>query len=80
MFYVYVLKSVHTEHYYVGQTDNLEKRLQLHNAEKTIYAKRYKPWKIHYFEKFTSRDQAVKREKYFKSHAGRNWLKKNLRA
>jgi len=29
-----------------------------------------------YYEKFDSEMEAVKREKYFKSAAGRRWLKK----
>ncbi|KKQ89678.1 MAG: hypothetical protein UT11_C0020G0001, partial [Berkelbacteria bacterium GW2011_GWA2_38_9] len=41
-------------------------------------SKRYAPWKLYYFEKFQSREEALKREKYFKSHAGRNWLKKKF--
>jgi len=73
---VYVLKSIHTQHFYIGQTKNLLARLEYHNAGKVRWTSRYAPWKIVYQEKFSSRSEALKREKYFKSHAGRNWLKK----
>ena len=72
---VYVLKSLNSDHYYVGQTINLKRRIQEHNSRKVFWTKRYAPWIIIYTEKYTTREEAVKREKYFKSHAGRNWLK-----
>jgi putative endonuclease len=36
----------------------------------------YAPFQIVYFEEFPTREQAIKREKYFKSSAGRRFLKK----
>ena len=76
MFFIYVLKSKISEHYYTGQTDDIEKRLKLHNNGMVGSSKKYKPWELIYREIFNSRKQAVQREKYLKSHAGRRWLKK----
>jgi len=78
MYFTYVLKSLSSNHYYVGQTNSLEKRLCYHNNGKVFWTKHYLPWKVVYFEKFATAKEAVQREKYFKSHAGRNWLKKNV--
>lgn len=78
MYYVYILKSESSSHFYTGQTDSLNDRLEYHNSGKVTWSKRYAPWKLYYFEKFQSREEALKREKYFKSHAGRNWLKKKF--
>ncbi len=76
MFYTYILKSLKQRKFYTGHTDNLQRRLNEHNDGKNIYSKRYAPWKMVYNEKFDTESKAVKREKYFKSAAGRRWLKK----
>ncbi len=76
--YIYILKSLKSEKTYVGQTDNLERRLHEHNSGKSNYTAKFVPWKIVYTEKFCSRDEALVREKYLKSSAGRKVLKKLL--
>ena len=38
----------------------------------------YLPFRLAYFEEFQTREEAVKREKYFKSAAGRRFLKTKL--
>jgi len=72
----YILKSTVASKYYTGKTDNLESRLLEHNSRKHRYTARYSPWKIIYFEQFTTEPEAIIREKYFKSAAGGRWLKK----
>jgi len=52
--------------------------LQEHNAGFTISIKPYIPFKIVYFEAFDLREESIKREKYFKSAAGRRYLKTKL--
>jgi len=78
MYYIYILKSINTDHYYTGYTDNLESRLNKHNSGKSKWTNRYKPWKIIYNEKIENKIDAIKREKYLKSHSGRNWLKNKI--
>ena len=78
MFYTYVLKSLIIRKFYTGYTDNLQDRLDHHNAGKSVYTKRYMPWEIAFSEAFQTKAEAIKREKYFKSAAGRRWLKKML--
>ena len=76
MFYVYILKSTRLRKFYTGHTDSIKRRLAEHNSGKTNYSKRYRPWEVVYYEVFDSEKDAIKREKYFKSAAGRRWLKK----
>jgi putative endonuclease len=38
----------------------------------------YIPFKLVYFEKFETEKESIEREKYFKSAAGRRYLKKKL--
>ena len=78
MFYAYVIKSVATEYYYKGHCENMELRLTQHNAGHTASIKPYIPFELVYFESFNTRKEAVIREKYFKSAAGRRYLKSKL--
>ena len=77
-FYEYILKSLNFEKTYIGQTENLDRRLQEHNSGKSNYTSKFVPWKIIYTEKFNSRKEALVREKYLKSATGRKVVKKLL--
>lgn len=74
MFYVYVLKSTTAKKHYIGQTSDLQKRLQEHNSGESKYTSAYIPWELVYSEEYETRSEAMKREKYLKSYPGRKWL------
>ena len=79
IFYVYILYSFSFNRTYVGQTDNLEDRLEnYHNAGKVRSTKAYIPWVMIHSEKFSSRAEAMKKEKWFKSSTGRKLIKEIL--
>ncbi len=63
---------------YKGQTKDIDNRIKEHNSGKTKSTKAYKPWKLVYFETFETREEAVLREKYFKTGSGREYIKKKL--
>jgi putative endonuclease len=67
MFYVYVLKSLVVERYYIGHTTDLEKRLAEHNRGKTRSTKGYLPWRLVYSENFETKSEAFRREQEIKS-------------
>ena len=75
MYYTYVLYSREFNKFYKGQTQDLISRLKQHNSGEGKSTKSFIPWEIVYFEKFNSRIEAVEREKYFKTAAGRRFLK-----
>ena len=75
-YWVYILKSVDYDKTYVGFSNNLERRLYEHNAGKTIYTRRYKPWKIVYKEEFKAKTDAIKREKFLKKQKNREFYNK----
>lgn len=75
---VYILLNRDKSKTYVGYTNNLTNRLKEHNAGESSYTRRFGPWQIIHNELFESKNDAIKREKYFKSSAGRKWIKKNL--
>jgi putative endonuclease len=66
-FFVYIIQSQVDQSLYIGQTGNLQDRLSRHNQGRSKYTKTRRPWEIVYFEEFTTRSQAVKREAELKS-------------
>lgn len=76
MGHVYILKSIHFHKTYVGSTIELNNRLQQHNNGQSKFTKRYTPWKLVYKEEYKNLSDARTREKYFKSAAGRRFIKK----
>ncbi|MBU0577689.1 GIY-YIG nuclease family protein [Patescibacteria group bacterium] len=77
MYFAYVQKNL-KQKLYKGHTSNITRRRVEHLLGWSPYSKRFGPSKIVYFEIFKSRSKAMQREKYFKTGAGRNYLKKLL--
>ncbi len=75
--HVYVIQS-ETGQSYIGQTENLEKRLQQHNLGKSGYTKRYKNWRLVYSEEFSTRKESMLREAELKTSKGRKFVRSLL--
>lgn len=79
MNFVYLLESVKTKKWYTGFTpDDVYNRLEKHNSGLVQSTKAFKPWKLIYYEAYIERADATGREKFLKSGAGKNFLKKQL--
>ncbi|MBX2907392.1 MAG: GIY-YIG nuclease family protein [Taibaiella sp.] len=78
MYYAYVLKSIEHDYYYKGHCKDLEVRLKQHNSGMTVSIKPYLPFKLVYCEQFETEAEAISREKFFKTAAGRRYLKTKL--
>ena len=65
MFYVYILRC-DNQSFYVGLTDNLERRVLQHQNKESFHTKRYPSIKLVYSEKFDKRTAAEKREQQLK--------------
>ncbi|XZF15440.1 GIY-YIG nuclease family protein [Chitinophagaceae bacterium MMS25-I14] len=79
MFFAYVIESIpFPGYFYKGHCKDIELRLKEHNSSKTKSNKHYAPFRIVYFEKFETITEAVLREKYWKTAAGRRYLQKFL--
>tara|TARA_B100000401_G_scaffold427542_1_gene359220 strand:+ start:509 stop:757 length:249 start_codon:yes stop_codon:yes gene_type:complete len=77
-FYVYLIvsKVKNKTISYVGYTNNLNKRLTLHNSNKGAKFTKGKKWKLVYYEKYDSKSEAMKEEyKLKKNYYLRNKLK-----
>ncbi len=77
MFFAYILKSQYDNRFYYGSTNNLEKRLAIHNKGDVRATKGRRPLILHYYETFETRSEAFRREHFFKSIDGYIWLQEN---
>ena len=75
MFFTYILQSEKSSRYYIGSTENLDKRLIIHNSGKVKSTRNKGPWVLKYFEQFKTRTEAVRRELEIKGYKGGNSFK-----
>jgi putative endonuclease len=73
-FWVYILHSLSHPRTYVGQTGDLDSRLEKPNSGRVKSTKRYRPWELIHREEFSTRRGAMEREKWLKSSSGRKWI------
>ena len=77
-FYVYMLKSKSIKKVtYVGYTNNLKKRIALHNTGKGAKFTRGRKWGLIYKEKYKSKKEAITREYNIKNNRSLKKKKKN---
>ena len=81
-YWVYILQNATTGKLYKGQTSNLESRIERHNTHEPgsmRYTYKQKgAWHLIYSEKYSTRTEAMKMERFFKSGQGREWIKTNI--
>jgi len=75
MYFVYALKSLNRNYIYIGISDNLKRRIKQHNRGYNKTTNPYKPFYILLIEKYMTRPEARRREKYLKSGCGKEYLK-----
>lgn len=80
MYVIYVLQSLLNKQLYVGFTEDLEERLAAHNRGEVISTKSHRPWHLIFHECYTNKEDALRREQYFKTTAGKRALKLMLRS
>ncbi len=78
-YFVYVLQSGLDNQFYIGYTNNLERRLKEHQQGKNISTAKRLPLKLVYFEGHLSKSDAERRERYFKTSKGKTTLKQLIR-
>ncbi len=78
-FFVYLItsKSKGKKISYVGYTNNLERRILLHNTGKGAKFTKGRKWKLIYYKKYnTKREAMIEENKLKKNYKFRNNLKK----
>ena len=79
MYYTYLLESTKNHEHYIGYTKDLKSRLEQHNSGLSTSTKRYKPWKLIYYEACINGNDARRREKYLKTTQGGRLLKRRIK-
>ena len=78
-YYVYVLLSKKDNKFYIGYTNNIEKRLKEHENGEVASTKWRLPVMLIYYEMHLNQKDALRREDYFKTTAGKRTIKIMLR-
>jgi len=76
MYYLYILQSQKTGRYYVGVTNNVQRRLKEHNLAAVKSTAYYKPWILKKVEEFSNIKGAYARERFIKSKHSRKIIEK----
>jgi putative endonuclease len=82
LFFVYILQSLKDNSFYIGECDDLDKRMSKHFDGMSKYSASKRPLRLRYFELLPTRSDAIKREKEIKRKKSRfyiealikNWL------
>ena len=79
MTFVYVLQSlIEPERFYVGLTNDMQRRLDEHNSGNSIHTNKFRPWRMAVGIQFADPAKAAKFELYLKSGSGRAFAKKHF--
>jgi len=79
MFYVYLLQSIsQPDQRYVGFTEDLRQRFDVHNQGGSPHTSKYRPWKLITYLAFSEKPKALAFEKYLKSGSGHAFARKRL--
>jgi putative endonuclease len=60
--------------FYVGQCDDLDKRMSKHFDGMSKYTASKRPWRLVYFEMYDSRSEAMKRENQIKKMKSKKFI------
>jgi putative endonuclease len=80
MYYTYVLLSKVDRKLYYGFTQDLTKRFEQHQKGLVESTKHCRPFQLIYYEACCSKEDALRREKYFKSYRERQFINKRLKS
>lgn len=80
MYYTYILLSEKDNQFYAGYTQNLKLRFEQHSKGLVEPTKNRRPLKLIYYEACLNQKDALKREKYFKTHYGKMFLRNRLKS
>ena len=79
MYFVYVLKSEKDDKFYIGFTNDVKKRCRDHNNGSNKSTRDRRPLKLVYYEAHCDKDDALRRERYFKTSKGKTTIRQILR-
>jgi putative endonuclease len=79
--FVYVLKNTGVPpSFYTGLTEDVDARVDAHNAGRCRHTASRRPWKRHVVIEFSDETMAARFEQYLKSGSGRSFAKRHFDA
>jgi len=66
-YFVYIFYSEEQDIYYIGSSENPEKRLKKHLSNHIGFTSKCNDWKVYHKEVFQEKSEALKREKQLKA-------------
>ena len=79
MYFTYILYSHKDSKHYAGYTKDLNLRIKQHKDGEVQSTKHRRPLELIYYEACLDQWDAIRREKYFKTHYGKMYIKKRLK-
>jgi putative endonuclease len=73
-YYTYILFSTKLNQYYIGSTNNLERRLNDHNTGQSKHTSKGMPWIVVFTKEFATRVEAVGLEMSIKKRGAARYL------
>ncbi len=73
---VYILFSEKLDRYYVGSTNDIERRLYEHNIGHGKFTRRGLPWRLKYCKGFDTKQEAEEEERRIKRRKSRRYIEK----
>ena len=74
MYYTYIIQSQKNGKFYTGSCQDIQIRIERHNAGATPSTKSGRPWKLVYSENYENNSDALKREREIKSKKSRKYI------
>ena len=75
-YFVYILKNKKKGTYYVGQTANIQDRVERHNSNRSKFTSKKGEWALIYKESYNTRGEAMKRENFIKYQKSRKFIER----
>ena len=79
MYFTYILYSHTDSKLYAGYTKDLNLRIKQHEDGDVQSTRHRRPLELIYYEACHDQWDAIRREKYFKTHYGKMFIKKRLK-
>jgi putative endonuclease len=77
-FYSYVIYSKESGNFYYGYFDDLEKVMEMHNADQILPTKGKGPWVLLFSESYDNRMRAIRQSSFYRSVKGQRFLRHML--
>lgn len=78
-YFTYILYSEKLDRYYIGSTEDIQKRLEAHNAGRSNYTRKGKPWVLKHTEVWPDKKTAQDRERFIKNKKSRVFIEQLIR-